>query len=604
MKSFVMNVWLNTWKELYGEKVVEELISKMNVDKAKLLNPINDVPDDLVVRFSRTLAQRVGKTYEELWQETGYKNIWSFNRFYPGYFQKDGVLSFLSAMDMTHRALTRRIKGARPPRIIYRYIDERTAIVKYESTRDFRSYFLGLLKGAGEFFNDPLNIEVLSQDANANGSFVEVKIIASKPYGKKVTLKLVKIFSIGLMKGIVTSYTFLFPAIVLIASLVFTRFFSPVIASILITVTTLVSSILGLTDLRKGLSAIKDMMSLLKKKDFATVVNVSGVKEFEEISVKNNEAVMEIREFLIGLQGDSEELQNFAQKTMESSKIAQEQIDTMRELASQIADTAIQISNDTERISEAVSSNVETISKTTGEQNKIVQSLNLAVEKIVNSANSVEISSKKIQDVNRDFETIVSKSQDLRNQASEIRNIADTVMGIAEQTNLLALNAAIEAARSGEAGRGFAVVAEEIRKLAEESRTSANQISQFLVAISNGIAELSNGILRGFEELKKQSTELSNSATQSKESSVIISQIMEKQNALIKELNSEVNKLEDVTTSIQNLLAISEESSATAQEISASIQRFLNELNTVFDNVKQTLDLLNLIKENFKELKI
>jgi len=71
MKSFVMNIWINTWKKLYGESVVNSLIEEFKVDTSKLIIPTLDVPDDLVFQFSKKLAQRVGKAYEELWEETG-----------------------------------------------------------------------------------------------------------------------------------------------------------------------------------------------------------------------------------------------------------------------------------------------------------------------------------------------------------------------------------------------------------------------------------------------------------------------------------------------------------------------------------------------------
>ncbi len=604
MKSFVMNIWLTTWKKLYGDKVVDSLVSEFNIETSKLIIPTNDVPDDLVVRASRSLAQKVGKTYEELWEETGYQNIWSFHSFYPSYFRKEGVLSFLSAMDMVHRSLTRRIKGAKPPRIIYNYVDEKTAVVRYESSRDFRSYFLGLLRGSADSFKDPMKVEILNQGTTGSGSFLEVRIVATKPYGKKVTLSLFKTLSLGLVRKIMTTYTVIFPVIVFVLSLVFTSFLSPVFSSLLIAAVTFVGIFLGLSDFKKGLNATKEISSIYKTKDFNNLVIISGEKDFEEISEGNAEATMSLREFLIGLQGDTEELMNFSNKTLESANTVQEQIDTMKELSTQIADTAVQISNDAERISEAVSSNVDTISRTINEQNQIIQNLNSAVDKIRNAAKSVENSANGMRVMSNDFEAIAKESQELRSQASAIQDIANTVMSIAEQTNLLALNAAIEAARSGEAGRGFAVVADEIRKLAEESKESANKISQFLSSVSNGIAELSKGVLKGYEELKKQSVELSSSADDSKESSEIISQITGQLNTLIDNLNNETEKLENITTSIQNLLAISEESSATAEEISASIQRFLDELNTVFGNVRQTINLLNVIQENFKDVKI
>jgi methyl-accepting chemotaxis protein len=604
MKSFVMNIWINTWKKLYGESVVSSLIEEFKVDTSKLIIPTLDVPDDLVIQFSKKLAQRVGKTYEELWEETGKNNVRSFSQYYPGYFKKDNCMSFLSAMDGVHRVLTRRIFGAKPPRIIFNYIDPYTAIIRYQSHRDFRYYFLGLLKGASEFFNDPIGIEILDQGSSSSGSFIEVKVRSTKPYGKTISLKNYRALSLWTLKDFITTYTIIFPVFTFVATFLLTKFFGPLIGATLTSILALIGVMFGLKDFRKGLDGLKEIGKVYKEKDFNTLVEIKGERNFEEVSKINSEAVNELREFLVGIQGDTEELMNFSKKTLESSETVLEQIDTMKGLSKQIADTAVQISNDAERISETVSSNVDTITRTINEQNQIIHDLNLAVEKIINAAKSVEQSANGMMTMSSDFETIASESEQLRNQASAIMEIASTVMSIAEQTNLLALNAAIEAARSGEAGRGFAVVADEIRKLAEESKASAVKISQFLYSVSNGIDRLSQSIIKGYEELKAQSQILAQSATESKESSNIISQITQQLNSLVSTLNSETEKLESITTSIQNLLAISEESSATAEEISASIQRFLDEINNVFANVKQTINLLNMIQDNFKDIKI
>ncbi len=604
MKSFVMNIWLSTWRKLYGDSVVNSLVEEFKIDTSKLIVPTNGVSDDLVVNFSKRLAQKVGKTYEQLWEETGYSNIRTFHSVYPSYFRKEGCMSFLSAMDSVHRSLTRRISGAKPPRIKFTYVDEKTAIVRYESSRDFRYYFMGLLKGAADFFNDPLTVEILDQGASASGSFLEIKVKSTKPYGKLVTLKLFRAFSFGLLKSMFSTYLIIFPLLTFGLSWLFTTLLGPLFGSLLTGVIIMTGIYFGLFDFKKGVEGTKEIAEVFKNKDFNNLVLIKGEKSFEEISKENVEAVFALREFLIGLQGDTEEIMTFAKKTLDSANVVQEQIDTMKDLSSQVADTAVQISNDAERISEAVSSNVDTISRTIGQQNQIIHDLNVAVEKIISAAKSVENSASGMSIMSNEFENIASESEKLRGQASAIMDIANTVMSIAEQTNLLALNAAIEAARSGEAGRGFAVVADEIRKLAEESKASAVKISQFLGSISSGIDKLSNSVIKGYEELKNQSKSLSDSAAKSKESSEIISQITNQLNNLVNTLNSETQKLEGITTSIQNLLAISEESSATAEEISASIQRFLDELNAVFSNVKQTISLLNTIQENFKEVKI
>jgi methyl-accepting chemotaxis protein len=200
------------------------------------------------------------------------------------------------------------------------------------------------------------------------------------------------------------------------------------------------------------------------------------------------------------------------------------------------------------------------------------------------------------------FSKLVEEAKNLQEQAGMIMQVAATVSSIAEQTNLLALNAAIEAARSGEAGRGFAVVADEIRKLAEESRSSSSKIAEYLSTINTGIDKLVKTIQAEFEEMKEQSSQLLESSERNKESSEVISSISQKLSDLIDVLNQQVDNLNGITNSIQNLLAISEESSATAEEISSSIQNFFSQLKVVLDSVNETINLLSVIKENFKDM--
>lgn len=134
----------------------------------------------------------------------------------------------------------------------------------------------------------------------------------------------------------------------------------------------------------------------------------------------------------------------------------------------------------------------------------------------------------------------------LNENSRKIEEIVVTIGSIAGQTNLLALNAAIEAARAGEAGRGFSVVADEIRTLAEESAESSRQIEGLITNIQHEIA---------------------NSVT------------------AIEHNNEEVDKGVEVVT-----------------KSAASFENILDQMNTIFVQIKDVTDLINGVNENTIEV--
>ncbi|ABQ47766.1 MULTISPECIES: heme NO-binding domain-containing protein [Thermotoga] len=603
MKGFVVNIWLQTWSRIFGADVVKEMKNKYNVPDT-FYNPLEDVPDELPVNMSRELASRKGITYEELWYKTGKENLKTFFEHYPEYFKKTSFLSFMAAMDMVHRVLTRRIKGAKPPRIFFKLLSSRKALIRYESKRNFKNYFLGLMEAASEFFNDPIKYKVVGEGSIDGRNYLEVEVEATKEYGKFEKLRSLIVLGAGFVKSLVPINVFMIPLFSFVFIFIIFTFlpFGNLIRSILSALLISLVMVIDTKDLKKGLNVLKEALKLVSRKNFDNPVTVSGLKEFSDLSAELNSAVEKIKEIIVGILGDVQEIDAYSSRVVDAVNSMKEQLETMSSLSSEIATTAVQISNDTERISSAVTANVETITSIISEQTQIIKSLNEAVSLIVQSANNVEQSADGIVKMSQRFSKLVEEAKNLQEQAGMIMQVAATVSNIAEQTNLLALNAAIEAARSGEAGRGFAVVADEIRKLAEESRSSSSKIAEYLSTINTGIDKLVQTIQAEFEEMKEQSNQLLESSERNKESSEVISSISQKLSDLIDVLNQQVDNLNGITNSIQNLLAISEESSATAEEISSSIQNFFSQLKVVLDSVNETINLLSVIKENFKDM--
>ncbi len=602
MKGFVVNVWLQTWSKLFGEKEIKKLKQEHGIDPDKLYSPIDDVPDDLAVNMSKKLASARGMSYEELWFKTGKENLKTFFEHYPEYFKKNSFLSFMAAMDAVHRVLTKRVKGAKPPRVFFKLLGPKRAVITYQSHRDYKNYFLGLMEAASEFFNDPIKYKIVSQGSVDGQNYLTVEVETTKSYGTFQKISSLVAMGLGLVKSLVPNYVLMLPLYTFIVTFLSFSFVPSniFVKSALSAVGVFILSFLGMTGFKKGVKAIDEALESIANKNLDNPLSISGVKEFSKLSNSLTKSVDSIKEVLLAISGDVQEIDSYSKRVVNAVQTMKDQLDTMGSLSNEIANTAVQISNDTERISNAVSSNTETITSIISEQTNIIQSLNQAVSLIVNSANSVEKSAEGIAQMSERFSLLVEEGKQLQNQASLIMEVASTVTSIAEQTNLLALNAAIEAARSGEAGRGFAVVADEIRKLAEESRSSAAKITEFLGSITVGIEKLGKTIESEFNEMKQQSRNLLESSERNKESSEVISSISKKLSSLIETLNDQVGKLNSITSSIQNLLAISEESSATAEEISSSIQNFFAQLKVVLDSVNETVKLLSVIRENFE----
>ena len=115
MKGMVVGSWIETWKKLYGEKAVDSAMQRVGIEKDRVFTPLEDVADNDVYNMLEVFLKSSGKTRDEVLKETGKENIYQFYRYYPNFFKKTGLLSFMSSMNDVHASLTRRMKNARPP---------------------------------------------------------------------------------------------------------------------------------------------------------------------------------------------------------------------------------------------------------------------------------------------------------------------------------------------------------------------------------------------------------------------------------------------------------------------------------------------------------
>ena len=239
--------------------------------------------------------------------------------------------------------------------------------------------------------------------------------------------------------------------------------------------------------------------------------------------------------------------------------------DALRE----VEDLATQVNVGASNLAEAAQDLAEGATDQAASVQEMLATMNTVSEGLKETSESVEEAYKQALKCADDAQ--VSRAEmgnmvDSMNRISEtskkIENIISEIESIASQTNLLSLNASIEAARAGEAGRGFAVVADEIRNLADQSAKSAvdtrELVSNTLFEIEQGskiafkTADVLDGVVNAIQKIAETNNEL---AENSKEQAYAVEQ-------------ADIG-IERISEVVQSNSAAAEESSATSQELSA-----------------------------------
>lgn len=224
----------------------------------------------------------------------------------------------------------------------------------------------------------------------------------------------------------------------------------------------------------------------------------------------------------IGILGNSFNLMiaNLRELISKSSNISQQVSATSQELsasseevtasAEEVSSTMMEVTESANNQNESIASSNETVENmitNIGNVNTNIKNINeysvMAVETAQRGLEESQNAVIRMGDLKEYSNQTANEISQLNENSKEIEEIVVTIGSIAEQTNLLALNAAIEAARAGEAGRGFSVVADEIRTLAEGSAASSRQIEGLITNIQKEIANSVTAIQHNNEEVDK-----------------------------------------------------------------------------------------------------
>ena len=603
MKGTVVTTWFSSIKDLYGEEVLTRALEANAWERDRIINPLEEVDDEEANRIIQAVAKQMDLPVRDLWRAIGKKNIYSFFKWFPSYFERASLKGFLMMMGDVHIQLTKMIPGAKPPGLVAKELSTNEIEITYTSHRGMIDYFMGLLEGSAEFFKEKLEFDILDINLEGPTKSFRARIKFEKTDGVEKNFVSSRIFSLGVIKspalkiGVVSALIFTVALLVLFPGQEIYRYIAGAAVAFLASVGVAVNVL-------KPLQFLIGELEKVNKLELADKIRMKTGDNLEKFAGSINGVKDQLSRDLLLLKGGNDDLHSFTKAFSEIAAKMEDVSDGISGVVYDVANGATHQAEETERSVYILNTNIENLNLIAGEQTAGKKNLDHAVSDIEKSFDDTRKVAGMILDVKNSFAQVNNEGEELARRVQDIMNIITTVADVADQTNLLALNAAIEAARAGEAGRGFAVVADEIRKLAENSKSAVTVINDNLIMFTGQVSRLVDEIKAQFTQLEISNKTLEGVIAENQNSTRQIGVVAQSIADLIAKLSNEAQELTKVYENIHSLAAIAEENSASSQEMSANVTEYSERIKDLTHHIHMLESLSALYKTELQKYKI
>ena len=114
----------------FGEEKWAEILQNAGITEEPLIFVTSNVDDKLILNIIKSIGEVLNLSLEQIAEVWGdyWVNVYTQKSYSIYYERAKNAKEFLLALDDLHRAMTRNIKDAKPPKFKYYHYDENTLI--------------------------------------------------------------------------------------------------------------------------------------------------------------------------------------------------------------------------------------------------------------------------------------------------------------------------------------------------------------------------------------------------------------------------------------------------------------------------------------------
>lgn len=590
MKGTVVSTWVQSGRQLFGDKVVNDALMDNGLSNDYIFSPLEDVKDEVAKGIVAKIGSNVGKNNKEIWKIMGEENIKTFSNNYPGFFRHETAYQFLKSMNDVHVIVVKRIKGSVPPILDMVPISSHEVLFTYRSKRAMGDYLAGLISGVSKYFKEDIKVDFISEKQGE----LQLKLTFDKEIQVKKNYGLNRFLSFGFIKDVSVKAALLNTIIVLVATLIM-----PIhtVYAIAISGISFISTLVASKILNQPAKLIFEDINKLVNRNYSEPVILRSNDSYEGLMAQLNELKVCVQKDFIGFNAIVDEMYTFNSAIEKIANTMESASNDITGVLDQVAMAATTQAEDTGKAIVVLSESIENVTQISNNSQENKEKIEDAVVGIEESFGNVKSTAIEINSVLHKFNDIRRNGNELKDNAANITKIVSIVSAIASQINLLALNASIEAARAGEAGRGFAVVAEEVKNLSEETNQAVEQINSSLTNFISSIGNVVEAIDVQYVVLEQENSRLTDAVDTSKISNDRLKSVSDLMIRTSQNLKVEADNISEVFDGIQNLAAIAEENSAATEEASSNVAIYVDQIT----ELTQQIVVFDAMIKNFQE---